>query len=400
MTNPNGTIVNMTSFNRVLWLDSAGRTVSVEPGITLGDLHDHLARKGWEISFSPEIGDATVGSLCVMTSKDSSVQGPGFLAAVVKMLTYVDEKGQLQTMERGAAQLEAFSGSWGVMGIVVAVTLEIRPLMLVSTELKILQYDPRSPHLDRSFARTLLSYKARSDNLFLIIDPSSGYAFVELRTKKTCSPEACLKLHSSPLNKAILGILQRLKFDAFLYGQMPAGLLRLLGPFTRGLPITVFHHRRELVNRYPTVTRSDKRLDFSYYEFQDNMNLDTFVDNVAAVLQFVRQHAAATGFWPGGLASYFVARPGDKHYGSYRGPHKGISYMIDPVTGNPDDPKWLSFLIQLNTFMHKQGQVKFSLSQTRLITPQQLAEQGGLTPRWMAKPRFTTPFLEQFLTES
>jgi hypothetical protein len=44
-----------------------------------------------ETSFCPEIGDATVGSLTVTTSKDSSIDGPGYLSALVVEVKYVDE---------------------------------------------------------------------------------------------------------------------------------------------------------------------------------------------------------------------------------------------------------------------------------------------------------------------
>lgn len=46
------------------------------------------------MSFSPEIGDATVGSLAVSTSKDSSIDGPGYLSALLKEIKYVDEVGE------------------------------------------------------------------------------------------------------------------------------------------------------------------------------------------------------------------------------------------------------------------------------------------------------------------
>lgn len=49
------------------------------------------AMQDLEVSFSPEIGDATVGSLTVCTSKDSSLDGPGYLAGLVKEVTYVNE---------------------------------------------------------------------------------------------------------------------------------------------------------------------------------------------------------------------------------------------------------------------------------------------------------------------
>ena len=39
--------------------------------------------QSYEISFMPEIGDTSVGSLVTSTFKDSSVRGPGYLSALV-----------------------------------------------------------------------------------------------------------------------------------------------------------------------------------------------------------------------------------------------------------------------------------------------------------------------------
>jgi hypothetical protein len=41
-----------------------------------------------------EIGDATVGSLASCTSKDSSLQAPGYFSALLASVTYVDHRGE------------------------------------------------------------------------------------------------------------------------------------------------------------------------------------------------------------------------------------------------------------------------------------------------------------------
>lgn len=135
-----------------------------------------------EITFSPEIGDATVGSLIVSTSKDSCLDGPGYLSACVKQVTYVNQvtstasaadagrrpnrrkgeqasgwiamaraqllarsvrpvmrpagsqvhaimqEGDLVTLDSQDQRREylAFSGSYGAMGVVVEATLYVR----------------------------------------------------------------------------------------------------------------------------------------------------------------------------------------------------------------------------------------------------------------------------------
>ena len=42
-----------------------------------------------------EIEDATVGSLASSTSKDSSLNGPGYFGALIATVTYVDHNGKV-----------------------------------------------------------------------------------------------------------------------------------------------------------------------------------------------------------------------------------------------------------------------------------------------------------------
>lgn len=44
------------------------------------------------------------------------------------------------------------------------------------------------------------------------------------------------------------------------------------------------------------------------------------------------------------MATYFVTRPGNKPSGNYMG-EPGISFMLDPIAGDPNNPEWLKFLV-------------------------------------------------------
>ena len=77
-------------------------------------LHDWLFARQRELSFSPEIGDATIGGLVTTMCKDSSVGGPGHLSALVVALTYVDDQGAVVRLSREAdeAALEHYLCSY------------------------------------------------------------------------------------------------------------------------------------------------------------------------------------------------------------------------------------------------------------------------------------------------
>jgi hypothetical protein len=91
VTNTGGTLLSMSGLNQVLGLEDCGRAVRVHAGCKMAALYSYLAKHDLELSFCPEIGDATVGSLCVCTSKDSSIDGPGYLSALLLEVKYVDE---------------------------------------------------------------------------------------------------------------------------------------------------------------------------------------------------------------------------------------------------------------------------------------------------------------------
>jgi len=171
-------------------------------GVELADLHDWLAARGLEVSMSPEIGDATVGSAAVASMKDSSVadssaegvsssssssssslllQGPpypstdlykgmgsGYLGALVRGMRYVNASGALVDLDvrrrfsADASQIHALGGSFGLMGPVVDVLLETRPLALIESRLKIVPLGKGESFLN--FARRLLLLRDQCDN--------------------------------------------------------------------------------------------------------------------------------------------------------------------------------------------------------------------------------------------
>ncbi len=94
--------------------------------------------------------------------------------------------------------------------------------------------------------------------------------------------------------------------------------------------------RHEFVNSYPSVSPSEARLDFTFYEFP----LERFSEVVLGMLGQAKAFHTETGFKPTGMAMYFVTRPGDRPAGSFCG-GPGTSFMMDPFNDDPLDPRWL-----------------------------------------------------------
>src|ERR1700704_3127564 len=88
--NDGGTIVCLRKLDDVLGLerDGAGRQiVRVQAGCRLKKLNMWLQSRGHEVPFQAEIGEASVGSVAVGDTKESSLDAPGYFSAHVVALT-------------------------------------------------------------------------------------------------------------------------------------------------------------------------------------------------------------------------------------------------------------------------------------------------------------------------
>ena len=120
--------------------DASGRqVVRVQAGCRLKKLNMWLQAHGVEVPFQAEIGEATVGSVAVGDTKESSLDGPGYFSAHVVALTYVDEKGELRTLSdhKDGAAFHEFKCSFGLSGIVVECQVEVRPATLCKSDISI-----------------------------------------------------------------------------------------------------------------------------------------------------------------------------------------------------------------------------------------------------------------------
>ncbi|GBF89539.1 hypothetical protein Rsub_02257 [Raphidocelis subcapitata] len=392
--NDEGTILSLVSMDKVLGLDTSRGTVKVQAGIKLLALHDWLGTQGWEFSFAPEIGDASVGSLVVSTSKDSSLDGPGYLTALVEEVTYVSGDGKLVTISAASNGKELYdlTSSYGTMGIVVEVVLRVRPQKYIYTIPNFICITGSTREAHEEFARRLVKLRADADNLMVIASPKIGTAYAEQR-KKLADQGAAAEQAKQWASYNTVEIIKQIKYSAFKDGALPSfpwnklltATIPIINPF-----FPAVHFRRALVNHYPAVSATEPRLDFSYYEHRD---FSRFVEVYAGAMDFVRDWKAKTGFEPNGLATYFVERPGGRPAGSnYQDPNPGISYMIDPIFGDPSNQQWEDFLSAFNQYHVKAGAV-LSLSQTKHVWPPQAIP----IPSSVAHPRLTTKYYKQFV---
>jgi hypothetical protein len=330
-----------------------------------------LQAHGVEVPFQAEIGEASVGSVAVGDTKESSLDAPGYFSAHVVGITYVDDKGELRTLsdhKDGAAFYE-FKCSFGLSGIVVECLVEVRPATLCRSDVSIAAYT--SPE---ELTAGLMRARSECDAVLAIIFLHQLVCFYDQRHK--AGPGTFTPASSQPACDE-LRVAKRLAIQKGFEGvevPQPKGLV---------------YSRADFVNEYWRPTADERRLDFQYYEHDVGQIERVMVETY----KFTKAFEQKTGYAPNGWATYFVNRPEQarKPYGLYSG-GPGVSFSFDPFASNPVEPRWQQFAKEYNKLaIHTLGG-NGSPIQTQWLEPGDVK-----IPRKLARPRFTTKYYEQFL---
>ncbi|MEF3366746.1 FAD-dependent oxidoreductase [Methylocystis sp. 9N] len=372
--NDGGTLVCLKKLDEILGTetDARGRSVvRVQAGCRLKKLNMWLQGRGLEIPFQAEIGEASVGSVSVGDTKESSLNAPGFFSAHVVEITYVDDQGDLRIISDHAdgAAFHEFKCSFGLLGVVVECLVETRPAGLCRSDISLGLYET-----PERLAEGLLEKRGQCDALLAIVFLDKLVSVYDQRFE--AGPGAQTPTLSQPECEAFR-IAKRLAIQRGFDGvDVPQ-------------PKGIVYSRADFVNEYWRPSENEKRLDFQYYEH----DLTKIERVVAESYAFTREFASATGFAPNGWATYFVHRPprDRKPFGLYSdGP--GVSFSFDPFASDPNDARWQEFSRRYNELaIHRLG------ARASPIQTQWLKKGDIVIPRRLARPRFTTPYFSQFL---
>ena len=128
-----GTLLSLEKLNGVVALDRERRSVTVEGGITYGQLCPFLHREGYALHNTASLPHITVAGAC-STSTHGSGDENGGLATAVSALELVMADGSLVTFSRDQDP-DRFQGavvSLGGLGVVIRLTLKIEPTFTVT----------------------------------------------------------------------------------------------------------------------------------------------------------------------------------------------------------------------------------------------------------------------------
>jgi FAD binding domain-containing protein/D-arabinono-1,4-lactone oxidase len=130
-----GTQILLSEFNDIS-VDATASTVTVGASVELIQIRDALRPHGMELEVSPEIGNATAGSVACCGTKDASLghEGLGQVNSIVIGVRMVNGHGEIETVTEAndPDRMRVVRSSYGLLGLIFEVTFRIQGQSVLS----------------------------------------------------------------------------------------------------------------------------------------------------------------------------------------------------------------------------------------------------------------------------
>lgn len=120
--------ISSAAFNKIVSLDKAKNTVTVEAGMKYGEFCKYLDDNGYALHNLASLPHISVAGACATSTHGSGIKN-GSLATAVTALEFVNGKGEVVTLsrEKDGAEFLGAVVNLGTLGIVTKLTLDLQP---------------------------------------------------------------------------------------------------------------------------------------------------------------------------------------------------------------------------------------------------------------------------------
>ena len=366
-----GTMLDMTSMTRILEVGSD--FVTAEAGALYIDVAEELARHDRQFHINTEIGTVTLGAVACAATKDSSLIGSshyGQVSSFVSAVKVVKPDGTVCkfTENEHPEEMRQLRLSYGLLGVVVEVTLKTQPvtaLFAEHREYSLAEFREAVPELIAQNFALMMYFYPFADCVVLEVrreEPntkptSSGGWWLRNAFWRKLGPLFALSIRRIAPTDAVENVLLRF-YDRF----MRRGMCWFVGGKLTLPHAQIIRHVDE---------PGDNKFVFSMWSFQE----DKYFDTLEAYFRFCNEYAEQTGFRCNLPAVGYRIVQDSNALLSYT--HDSNALSIDPVsTGGPE---WEEFLKAFNVFCSERDGHPL-LNQTKHLTAAQVRKAYGI--RW------------------
>lgn len=366
-----GTMLDMTGMTRIL--EIGDDFVTAEAGALYIDVAEALARRDMQFHINTEIGNVTLGAVACAATKDSSLIGTshwGQVSSFVSGVKLVKPDGTITSYTEAdhPDEMRLLRSSYGLLGVLVEVTLRIKPMTAVFAKHRIYslaQFRAAMPGLVAEGYALMMYFYPSSDKILVelrrelpgVKPTSSGRWWLRNAFWRKLGPMFAVMIARASPSSGIENVLRR-GYDRVIR----RGTCLLVGGKCTRPHAQIIRHQ-DKPGPYKFV--------FSMWSFDEA----GFFDTLEAYYRFCRDYAERTGF-SCDLPAVGYRMVADRN-ALLSFTHDAPAMSIDPVsTGGPG---WDAFLKAFNEFSSARGGHPL-LNQTKHLTPAQVGKAYG--KRW------------------
>lgn len=119
------TLIDITSYNKILSFDDTACTITVQSGLILGDLLEKIEAKGWCIPCLPDINTVTIGGALATGTHGTSGK---LLSEYMTKCSIVLADGSVKEITDKDKLIDAIRVSLGVLGVLSEITFQCEPI--------------------------------------------------------------------------------------------------------------------------------------------------------------------------------------------------------------------------------------------------------------------------------
>ena len=119
------TLIDITSYNKILSFDDGACTITVQSGLILGDLLEKIEAKGWCIPCLPDINTVTIGGALATGTHGTSGK---LLSEYITKCSIVLADGSVNEITDKDKLIDAIRVSLGVLGVLSEITFQCEPI--------------------------------------------------------------------------------------------------------------------------------------------------------------------------------------------------------------------------------------------------------------------------------
>ena len=117
-------VLDMRTFNKILEVDTAAKTVKVEAGATFDDIQKAIAPNKLALKVTQSQSIFTVGGSLSINAHGRDIRN-GSMVSNVEALTLLTPTGEIEELQAGNEKLSYVLGGYGLFGVILDVTLSL-----------------------------------------------------------------------------------------------------------------------------------------------------------------------------------------------------------------------------------------------------------------------------------